>query len=80
MTAEVDVAAAQREVVDPQDRSGLDRLIWNGPHDTGQCVPADVYSQSGGEADTGAAGYGQSDRFDHRVEQRGPSSPALCQS
>lgn len=39
-----------------------------------------MYSESGGEADTGAAGHGQSDRFDHRVEQRGPSSPALCQS
>lgn len=74
------MAAAQREVVDPQDRCGLDRPIGDRPHDTQQCVPADVYSESGGEAGTGAAGHGQSDRLDHRVEHCRPSTPALCQS
>ncbi|MGU3586692.1 hypothetical protein ACLBYD_26440 [Rhodococcus sp. C26F] len=74
------MVTAQREVVDPPDRCGLDRPIRDEARDTQQRVPADVYPESGGEAGTGAAGHGQSDRLDHRVEYRGSSSPALCQS
>lgn len=76
----VDVATMEREVVDPQDRCGLDRSIRNRPHDTGQCVPTDVNSESGSEVGTGTTGHGQSDRLDHRGEHRGSPSPPLCQS
>lgn len=50
------------------------------PHDTQQRVPADVNSESGSEVGTGTTGHGQSDRLDHRGEDRGSPSPPLCQS
>ncbi len=76
----VDVAAAECEVVDPEHGGRLDRPVGYRPHGPQQGVASDTHPESGGQSSAGATGHGQSDRFDHRTEHRGPPSPPLCQS
>ena len=65
--AAVDVAAAQREVVDPEDRNSRDLHVGKTPQQAQQAVSAGRHAQPGREPGAGAPGQRHRDRGQHPV-------------
>ncbi len=75
----IHMPAADREVVDPENRHLPDRPGGYRAHCAQQGVPADGNPEMVGESGSGPAGDGQSDRSDHCSLYRRSSRPRLCQ-
>ena len=77
--AAVDVAAAQREVVDPEHREGRDLHVRQAPEQAQQAVSAGRHAQPVREPGAGAPGQRHRDRGQHSSQQRCASGPRCGQ-
>ena len=68
--AALDVAAAQCEVVDPEDRNSRDRHVRKIPEQAQQAVSAGRHAQPVREPSAGASGQRHCDRGQHSSQQR----------